>query len=176
MRRSSRSRAPSTKAASARFPAILSGLARERAFSRKLFHPLVAGHYARKLIFRDPRERFVVVGMTWGIGHASPLHDHAGLWGAEIVVDGTMSETLFTLLERAADGRYRFEAGTHRIAEAGAVGLLIPPLEYHDFSNVGTNVARTLHVYGGDLTSSNAFARDPDGLWSARRVELHYDA
>jgi hypothetical protein len=27
---------------------------------------------------------------------ASPLHDHADLWGAEIVVDGAMHETTFS--------------------------------------------------------------------------------
>jgi 3-mercaptopropionate dioxygenase len=116
-----------------------------------------------------------VVAMTWGPGQSSPLHDHAGLWGAEIVVSGTMDETMFALNGRNEDGRYRFTRGEHRAVKPGGVGVLVPPLEYHDYGNPGTGVSRTLHVYGGDLTHAHAFAQDPDGWWSARHVELHYD-
>jgi hypothetical protein len=64
----------------------------------------------------------------------------------------------------------------HRVSGRGTVGVLIPPLEYHDFGNGGDTVAHSLHVYGGDLKSAQAFADDGDGWWSARRVDLRYDA
>jgi len=155
--------------------ATLAQLASREAIGPDYFLPPKANHYARKLIWRDPDGAFVVVAMTWGPGQGSPLHDHAGLWGAEVVVDGTMSETLFSLTGRGEDGRYRFERGTHRLNARGAVGVLIPPLEYHDYRNDGSTVAHTLHVYGGDLANSQAFADDGDGWWTPRRVELRYD-
>jgi 3-mercaptopropionate dioxygenase len=155
--------------------ATLADLVVRDAFGPECFLPPNPGRYARNLIWHDPDGAFVIVGMTWAPGQGSPLHDHAGLWGAEVVVDGTMSETLFTLTERGGDGRYRFERGPHRVNARGTVGVLIPPLEYHDFGNSGSTVAHTLHVYGGDLSSSQAFADDGDGWWSPRRVELRYD-
>ncbi len=154
---------------------VLARLDRAGAFTPEWFHPPHPHRYARKLIHRDSHARFVVVAMTWAPGQSSPLHDHAGLWGAEIVVDGTMSETMFALRERADDGRYRFERGTQRVCAKGAVSMLVPPLEYHDFGNAGDGVAHTLHVYGGDLTTSLAFVDGGDGWWNASRVEHRYD-
>jgi predicted metal-dependent enzyme (double-stranded beta helix superfamily) len=154
---------------------VLAQLCERGVLVHELFLPASSGHYSRKLVWHDPEDRFVVVGMTWAPGQGSPLHDHAGLWGAEIIVDGVMSETMFHLLDRDADGRYRFERGVHRVSGRGTVGVLIPPLEYHDFGNAGTSVAHSLHVYGGDLKSAQCFAEDTDGWWTARRVELHYD-
>ena len=140
-----------------------------------LFAPPNTEHYARHLIWRDPDARFVVIGLTWLPGQFSPLHDHGGRWGAEIVVDGTMTESSFRSVDRDVTGRYRFERANTRVLEAGAIGTLTPPLEYHDFRNTGTSVARTLHVYSGDLDSCRMFTTD-DGIWyAARTVELRYD-
>jgi len=155
---------------------VLASLCDAGAVRPDFFAPPRAGHYTRKLIWHDPQDRFVVVGMTWAPGQGSPLHDHAGLWGAEIIVDGTMSETIFELVERDSAGRYRFREREHRESGRGTVGVLIPPLEYHDFGNCGSEVAHSLHVYGGELKASQAFSRAADGWWTARRVELHYDA
>jgi predicted metal-dependent enzyme (double-stranded beta helix superfamily) len=132
-------------------------------------------HYARRLIWREPDASFVVTALTWLPGQSSPLHDHAGLWGAEIVVAGTMSETGFRLLDRHSDGRYRFARESQRLATKGSLGILIPPLEYHDFGNHGSETAHTVHVYAGDLTACNAFTYDDDGWWKARHVDLRYD-
>ena len=155
---------------------VLAQLCEQGVFTPELFLPAQADHYSRKLIWHDPDDRFVVVGMTWAPRQGSALHDHAGLWGAEIVIDGVMNETMFALVERGADGRFRFERGMHRVSGRGTVGVLIPPLEYHDFGNGGETVAHSLHVYGGDLKSAQSFAEGADGWWTARRVDLRYDA
>jgi predicted metal-dependent enzyme (double-stranded beta helix superfamily) len=159
----------------AELAAVLAAMHESGAFGAELFLPARASRYVRKLIHRDPGGRFIVAAMTWAPGQGSTLHDHAGLWGAEIVVEGAMSETMYALHARGEDGRYRFARGSHRVNAAGMVGVLMPPLEYHDFRNVGEGIACTLHVYGGDLTSSQLFYEEDDGWWSARGVELHYD-
>jgi 3-mercaptopropionate dioxygenase len=146
------------------------------AFGPELFLPPRSERYARNLIHRDPDGRFVVIAMTWGPGQGSPLHDHSGSWGAEIVVNGIMSETMYELTDRDPEDRYQFMRGPRRTSEPGTVSVLIPPLEYHDFGNAGDGIARTLHVYGEDLTSSQAFTQEGDGWWRSRRVELPYDA
>jgi len=155
---------------------VLAALCASGAITPECFWSARADRYARKLVWRDTDAGFIVVGMTWAAGQGAPLHDHAGLWGAEIVVDGMMHETAFELTGRARDGRFGFCRGTHRLSERGTVGLIEPPREYHDFGNAGKTVAHSLHVYGGELTSAQTFREDSDGWWTARRVGLRYDA
>ena len=155
--------------------AVLARLTNQGAFPPELFLPAHPSRYARNLLYREPNGGFVVVAMTWGPGQGSPLHDHAGLWGAEVVVQGTMLETQFELLERNGTERYRFARGAQRTSGVGSVSVLNPPLEYHDFGNAAQSVAHTVHVYGGDMTVSQAFTEDENGWWRSRRVELHYD-
>lgn len=145
-------------------------------FTPDFFLPARSDRYARNLIWREPRGAFIVVGMTWAVGQGSPLHDHAGLWGAEIVVDGEMHQTPFELRARGHDGRYQFQRGTHCVSGRGTLGLIVPPKEYHNFGNAGDRVAHSLHVYCGDLTSAQTFSEDADGWWTARQVGLRYDA
>src|SRR5262245_5160389 len=52
------------------------------------FHATRRDTYARRLLHRDPAGRYSVVVMTWGPGQGTALHDHAGIWCVECVVDG----------------------------------------------------------------------------------------
>ncbi len=146
------------------------------AFTSDFFLPARSDRYARNLIWRELEGAFIIVGMTWAVGQGSPLHDHAGLWGAEIVIDGEMHQTPFELRNLGHDGRYQFERGAQCVSGCGTLGLIVPPKEYHNFGNAGHSVAHSLHVYCGDLTSAQTFSEDADGWWTARQVGLRYDA
>jgi len=159
-----------------RLAAVLADLDAAGAFDEpEFFLPQRSDRYARRLVQLDPDRRFVVVAITWAPGQGSPLHDHAGLWGVEIVARGIMHETVFRLEERDDRGRYRFADPRPGVTARGQIGVLIPPLEYHDFGNGGEAVAHTVHVYGGNLTHAQAFVPDGDGWHRATAVELHYD-
>jgi len=144
--------------------------------NRDLFAEAHAERYARNLISHDPEGRFVIVGITWAPGQMSSLHDHGGLWGVEIVVDGEMRETAYSLVDRDARGRCRFVREQERTLSRHSVSVVIPPHDYHVFGNVGTLPAHTLHVYGGSLARCNAFTPESDGWWTGRSVGLNYDA
>jgi 3-mercaptopropionate dioxygenase len=132
--------------------------------------------YSRRLIWRDPADRFVVVGMTWAPGQFAPLHDHAGQWGIEAIVEGAMKQTAYRLVDRDAQERYRFIREGEEIASAGTVSVVIPPLEYHAFANASPDVSRTVHVYGSSFERCQKFLHDTDGWWRAETVDLSYDA
>jgi len=142
----------------------------------ELYASARADRYSRRLIWRDPEYRFVVVGMTWGPGQFAPLHDHAGSWGAEIVVEGSMKQTAFRLVDRDPEGRFRFIREGEEIAHAGEVSVVLPPLEYHIFGNPTSEVSRTVHVYGCAFDRCQTFTHDADGWWRSQTVELSYDA
>lgn len=157
--------------------AALAELARRGALTDPaLFAAPRRDRYARRLIWRDPSLQYVVVGMTWAPGQRSPLHDHAGLFGTEIVVTGVMTERPFHLVEKDADGRYLFLAEPQTVHRPGSISTLVPPLEYHEFANAGEGVAHTVHVYSGELRRCTIFEPHESGWWRRRTVELDYDA
>ncbi|NIM60620.1 MAG: cysteine dioxygenase, partial [Acidobacteria bacterium] len=51
--------------------------------------------YARRLLHRDPELDYTVVVMTWGPGQRTGLHDHAGMWCVECVVEGELDVTQY---------------------------------------------------------------------------------
>lgn len=130
--------------------------------------------YARRLLHRDDKGRYTVVVMTWGPGQRTPLHDHAGMWCVECVVDGEMEITQYDLVSQAGD-TYRFEPQGHIAAMRGAAGCLIPPFEYHTLGNARPHGASvTLHVYGGEMDHCHAFEPLEDGTFARVRKELAY--
>jgi predicted metal-dependent enzyme (double-stranded beta helix superfamily) len=131
--------------------------------------------YSRRLVWRDEYARFVVVGMSWAPEQSAALHDHGGFWGGEIVVAGTMRERLYRCTARDDFGHYRFAEAADRLADAGSAGMLAPPHEYHTFGNAGSTVARTLHVYSGDLVAANLFLPESGAWYRAQRTVLKYD-
>jgi predicted metal-dependent enzyme (double-stranded beta helix superfamily) len=44
--------------------------------------------YARRLLHRDLERGYTAVVMTRGPGQGTPLHDHAGMWRVEGVIEG----------------------------------------------------------------------------------------
>ncbi|MHC4471985.1 MAG: cysteine dioxygenase family protein [Planctomycetota bacterium] len=129
--------------------------------------------YARRLLHRDAAGRYSVVLMVWGPGQSTPIHDHAGKWCVECVYLGRIRVTSYRIASRDED-RFRFETEDEIAAGLGDAGALIPPFEYHRIENPHREVAATIHVYRGEMTSCHTFAENGDG--SHRRVvkELVY--
>jgi predicted metal-dependent enzyme (double-stranded beta helix superfamily) len=138
------------------------------------FAPL-ADTYARRLLHRDDAEGFTVVVMTWGPGQSTPVHDHAGIWCVEGVVEGMMEVTQLELMEETAEGRCRFVERGHAVSGVGSSGALIPPFEYHSLGNaLDDQVSVTVHVYGGEMDHCSVFEPLPDGAFLRRRNSLSY--
>ena len=138
------------------------------------FHHARPDTYARRLLHRDPDGRYTAVVMTWGPGQGTPLHDHAGIWCVECVVEGEMEVRQYDLVEQREDA-YRFEPQARIDAVRGSAGCLIPPYEYHTLSNRradGSSI--TLHIYGGEMTHCHIFEPEPDGTYRRRERQLSY--
>src|SRR5258707_15021433 len=117
------------------------------------FHRVRPDGYARRLLHRNDVLGYTAVVMTWGPGQGTPLHDHAGIWCVEGVVLGQMDVTQFDLVEESDDA-YRFEAKGCVHASVGSAGGLISPVEGHILSNALGTPSITLHVYGGEMTTT----------------------
>jgi predicted metal-dependent enzyme (double-stranded beta helix superfamily) len=134
----------------------------------------VEGHYARRLVHRDPERGWSIVVMTWGPGQRTPIHDHSGMWCVEGVWGGSIDVQQYELVGREGDA-YRFEPRNSYLAGVGSAGCLIPPYEYHSISNATDDTAVSLHIYGGEMACCNVFERQPDGTYRRRYRPLGYD-
>ena len=130
--------------------------------------------YARRLLHRDPDDRYTVVVMTWGPGQRTALHDHAGIWCVECVVDGEMEVAQYDLVSTEGEA-FRFTRQNTVTASRGSAGCLIPPFEYHTLANARDDRASvTLHVYGGEMDHCHAFEPAGDGSYRRVRRDLSY--
>ena len=130
--------------------------------------------YARRLLHRSPRHGYTAIVMTWAPGQATPLHDHAGMWCVESVLEGDIEVTQYDLLEQRGD-LYRFRDEGSIVAHIGNAGALIPPFEYHTIANRSADAkAVTLHVYAGEMTHCTAFEPRGDGWYLRQERQLSY--
>jgi len=129
--------------------------------------------YARRLLYRDPEGRYSMVVMTWGPGQKTALHDHAGIWCVECVMDGSMEVAQYDLVSEHG-GEFHFAKQNCIRAGRGAAGCLIPPFEYHTLGNLADTPSVTLHVYGGDMTYCHVFEPQADGVWHRVRKDLSF--
>lgn len=131
--------------------------------------------YARRLLHHNPELDYTVVVMTWGPGQGTGLHDHAGMWCVECVVEGELVVTQYDLKKHDGE-QYRFDRAQDTRVGVGDAGCLIPPYEYHVLANAhGDRKAVTLHVYGGEMNHCNIYEPADDGWWTQQPRSLSYD-
>lgn len=131
------------------------------------FRKSCSDHYARRLLYRSDEFGYEVLAMTWGPGQGTPVHDHAGYWCVEGVLEGDLEVVQYDLVEETGD-RCRFQKRTMVYAGVGSAGTLIPPFDYHTISNCSDQPAITIHIYGGSLTECSVFEPTDDG-WHQRK-------
>jgi predicted metal-dependent enzyme (double-stranded beta helix superfamily) len=132
--------------------------------------------YARRLLYRNDELGFTALVMTWGPGQRTALHDHAGIWCVEGVLEGEMEVIRYELLEEGEDGVCHFEGRGSVQATAGTAGALIPPFEHHVLANACPDRASlTLHVYGGEMTHCDIFQPEASGMYRRCSRQLSYD-
>ncbi|MFC4820862.1 cysteine dioxygenase [Dokdonella ginsengisoli] len=113
--------------------------------------------------------------IEWPAAHRTAIHDHAGLWGIELVLDGVLEVEEFTLggdFERPVLTRART-----LMLGAGDAAVFTGRHYAHRCRNLSaTRPALSLHVYGGELDRYQAFEADPRGGYDVRVQQAHVDA
>jgi hypothetical protein len=104
--------------------------------------------------------------MVWPAGHATMPHDHGGLWGIEVVLDGRLDVDEFVRGGTEAAPTLEFRRSLR--LDAGDAAAFASSAYVHRCRN-RSNVAAalTLHVYGGALDAFRKFERDADGRTNA---------
>jgi len=134
-----------------------------------------ASCYSRHLLYADPEGRYEIVVMVWGPGQSTPIHDHAGIWCVEGVVEGVIDVTRYDLVKMVGTAA-RMQTTEVIHAGLGQCGALIPPVEYHKISNPYERPAFTMHVYGGQMRSCRIFTQRDDGDYDISDKELGFSS
>jgi len=118
--------------------------------------------YARHLLTRGATGGYEALLIAWPPNHQTPLHDHAGLWGIELVLDGALSVSEYRV-DRAAS---RTTLIPRRLLVLGISDAAA--FAGHDYAHMCRNLsanraALSLHVYGGALERYCTFSVDETG-------------
>jgi predicted metal-dependent enzyme (double-stranded beta helix superfamily) len=146
-----------------------------RALAQELDSLRVSPHgFRRLLLARRSQAPVSVLLMAWPPNHATPSHDHAGLWGLEMSLHGALEVESWT---RPSDDDAWQLRGRDWLGPGDAVWFDADTPAMHRCRNLSRHdVALTLHVYGGDLTDCNAYEPQPHGnRWRALPLHMSID-
>ncbi len=108
----------------------------------RAFAHFEADYYARNLVRQS--ELFELIVLCWGAGQRSPIHDHHGQRCWMAVLDGEVSESLFTV----RDGpRAELSPGVARKFSRGSVAYIVDEMGWHRIEPAGGRPAVTMHLY-----------------------------
>ena len=130
--------------------------------------------YRRHLLASGARDGYSALLISWPPGHQTPLHDHDGLWGIELVLDGAIAIEEFT-----RSGMPRYPALEHRRTLILGIGdaTKFTRGEYvHSCRNLSAQrQALSLHVYGGVLEEYSTFHTGLHGRCTTTRTRAIVD-
>ncbi|WP_199099004.1 cysteine dioxygenase family protein [Dyella sp. ASV21] len=108
-----------------------------------------------------------VLVMAWPANHATPIHDHGGLWGLELALHGALEVQSW---DRDAKSGALREVGRDWLGPGDASWFDADDRYAHRCRNLSRHdTALTLHVYGGDLAQYFTYEEaEKAGQWLAR--------
>ena len=111
--------------------------------------------YQTHLVHAEPDGSFSIVVMVWLPGQQTPVHDHL-TWCVTAVLQGTEYEEVYRLI---SGGEARLQAVARNANPVGTVSGFAPPGDIHQVTNIGDEVAVSMHVYGTDITRVGSSVR-----------------
>ena len=112
--------------------------------------------YTRHLLASGGSGAHQALLIAWPPNHQTPLHDHAGLWGIELVLDGALSVSEHRVDRHAT--RTVLHLQRSLVLGIGDAAAFAGRNYAHTCRNLSENrAAISLHVYGGALERYSTF-------------------
>ncbi|WP_447736830.1 cysteine dioxygenase [Rhodanobacter soli] len=123
--------------------------------------------FERWLLAERSKPPISVLILAWPPNHATPVHDHAGLWGLEMTLVGALEVQSY---RRDADSGELSLHGRNWLGPGDGVWFEGDREQAHRCRNLSRHdTALSLHVYGGDLAEYFAYEQaEPIGRWVAQ--------
>ena len=132
-------------------------------------------HYRRVLVSDPDCHRFSALLIAWPPGYRTALHDHDGLWGAELVLDGALAVDEY---QNASQGNAAHPNFQRTVMLGVGDATVFADRDYvHSCRNLSDErCALTLHVYGGPLVQYTSFQPDDRGAYQPWLTHAKLDA
>lgn len=122
-----------------------------------------AATYLRIPLSSQEARSYEALLILWPPGHTTPIHDHAGLWGLELVLDGVLEVEAFSLALQPVP---RLAARDCTVLGIGDHAAFSGADYAHRCRNLSAQQpALSLHIYGGALDAYRSFHRQDAGDW-----------
>ncbi|WP_243042629.1 cysteine dioxygenase [Dyella sedimenti] len=123
--------------------------------------------FERWLVAQRSKPAISVLVMAWPANYATPIHDHAGLWGLELALHGALEVESW---DRDPHGNILRQVGRDWLGPGDASWFDADDRYAHRCRNLSRHeTALTLHVYGGDLAQYLTYEEaGSTGQWLAR--------
>lgn len=109
--------------------------------------------------------------ILWPQGHATPIHDHAGLWGLELVLDGVLEVETYAISPQPTPHLVFRGKSVLGIGDRACFSGADHAHRCRNFSS--QQPALTLHVYGGLLNAYRSFHQESPGRWTSAVHQTH---
>ncbi len=132
--------------------------------------------FTRWLYERERDGRYTGLVMVWPAGHSTPIHDHAGLWGIELVLQGSLVVDDYELVADPNGATQPRFVGTTVLEEGQSCAFVGAQGHAHRCTNLSARrPAVTLHVYGGLLEAYRNFDAVRGGQYVASSTVAKID-
>lgn len=133
-------------------------------------------NYRRHLLFGDAATAYSCLLIKWPPDHVTPLHDHGGVWGIELVIDGALQVDEFVAAD-LADAQTRLTPQRSLILGVCDSTAFNDPRYVHRCRNLSSRKASlSLHVYGGMLAEFSTFKPATPGRYVPERQQASLDS
>lgn len=132
--------------------------------------------FTRWLYEHERDGRYTGLVMVWPAGYSTPIHDHAGLWGIELVLQGSLVVEDYELVTETNGAIQPRFVGTTVLEEGQSCAFVGAQGHAHRCSNLSARrPAVTLHVYGGLLETYRNFEAVRGGQYVASSMVAKID-
>lgn len=116
--------------------------------------------FAMNLIYMPNDKSFSVIGGVWKPGQTTPIHDHL-TWALIGVYEGEEREALYRRIDDGSNPKMaKLKMVSTRINKRGHVTVL-GKAGMHKVDNISEKTARSIHIYGLDIGSTERHSYDP---------------
>lgn len=132
--------------------------------------------FTRWMYERERDGRYTGLIMVWPAGYSTPIHDHAGLWGIEMVLQGSLGVDDYELVPDGHAGTQPHFVGTTVLGEGESCAFRGTDGHAHRCTNLSARrPAVTLHVYGGLLEIYRNFDESSSGRYVCAQTVARID-
>lgn len=142
---------------------------------RDFYDPDDLRQYRRHLLWGDEDSPYSILLIKWPPDHVTPIHDHGGVWGIELVIDGALQVDEFTAADLAGTPTRLTPLRSLILGVCDSTAFSDPRYVHRCRNLSSRRPSLSLHVYGGMLAEFASFRETRPGRYLPERQQASLD-